>query len=114
MALTWSSTCTLLEGQTATAYAEVEMSGTDDVLVRLTVVDPELVINCTRSQKRFLCEHDGVEQMVSVCERMMGTGAEQRFSIQVVFKALVDSTSSATFDLIAGDGDIQNASLTVN
>lgn len=112
MALTWNGTCGLLAGQTAVAYAECATAFVGDVHFRLTITSPDLVIDCYRTGGQFVCEHDELEQMISVVEVLHVTETGQTFSMQVGFKALVDGTADVTFEIVSGSGDVQNASVT--
>ena len=107
----WNGTVALLEGQTALAHAEWALHGEESVHIRMTSVSPDLVINCTRVDGQFICEHEDVPQMVSVGEWMHVVPGENRFSMEVRLKALADGTADVTFEIIDGPAHLHNVSL---
>lgn len=114
MATSWNDTVELVADQTATAYAECVMHDENEVHLRLSILDPELEINCYRRDRQFVCSHDATDVMVSVCEVMMVNTVEPTFLIEVRFMALAAGTSDVTFSIVSGSADIENAVLTAN
>lgn len=112
MSSTWSGTLTLLAAETGIARAECYSPSVGNVHLRLTFTHPDITINCYRTDGKFVCETPANDALLSSTEVLHVVESGQRFSVVIGFMAIEDGVTDLTIEVISGDGDIQNASLT--
>jgi hypothetical protein len=113
MVITWQGTAVLGPGQVATAFTEMDILMASTVGFNLTVDAPAFSLTFTWDGQQFGHSGDVPEEVIGI-ELVNMTMPEHDCCIaRVKYVSETTVSSTAAWDIVSGDGDLQQASLTV-
>lgn len=113
MVITWFGTAVLGPGQVATAFTEVDILTASTVGFTLTVDAPAISLSFTWDGQQF-SHGGGVPSEVAGIELInMTLPGHDRCIARVKYLSDTTINTTVTWDIVSGDGDLQQASLTV-
>lgn len=113
MVFTWFGTAVLGPGQVATAFTEVDIITASTVGFTLAVDAPAITLTFTWDGQHFTHENEPNDAVVGIELVNMTLPGHDRCIARVKYVSDTTVNSTTTWDIVSGDGDLLQASLTV-
>lgn len=112
MATYWTGSIDLAAGQMAVVQTYVQAVNTGGFTLNLTFDQPAFDLTCTYDGSRFFCATPDYECLIAAEELDMYPDYPLRYRIKITFKALVDGVTTAQWNILAGNANLLEPSLT--
>lgn len=113
MSITWSGTAVLGPDQVATAFTEVDILSASMVGFTLTVDSPAISLSFTWNGQQFSHGGEVASEVASIELVNMTLPGHDCCIARVKYVSDTTVNTTATWDVVSGDGSLQQASLTI-
>lgn len=111
MSTTWSGSVELTEGQVAVVETVVVAGDDDGFHLTLTTDTPALDRLCIWDGSKFICENDAHDYLISAQNLNLYPDVRS-YRIKITFSAIETATTTAQWNIAAGNASLESSSLT--